>query len=223
MSCPPFPQRRSPARRDRAPARRACLTISGRTPHPADLEQRTRTARPSLDSVPCSMSLHTSYLARPIRFLLAHRTEAVEESVVVAGHAVIADTATMASNSGAGEFVDFAHGTTRQSGQNIIINGLNRAESLKAMFGSKEPGSFFTVRIDLADPSEALSAAAGWASMRHGGEICVVICRLPQSVVEGLESSRLLVHTIGPTQSVFRPGSYAIVNREARWFIANVR
>ena len=147
--------------RDRAPARRPCLTISERTPdeaHPADLEQRTRTARPRLDSVPGSMSLQTPYLARPIRFLLAHRMEAVEESVVVAGNAVIADTATMASNNGAGEFVDFAHGTTRQSGKNII-NGLNRAESLKAMFGSKEPGSFFTVRIDPSDPSEALSAA----------------------------------------------------------------
>ena len=42
-----------------------------------------------------------------------------------------------------GIFVDFAHGTTPASANNIVNNGLNREASLGAMVASQRPGSFF--------------------------------------------------------------------------------
>ena len=122
---------------------------------------------------------------------------------------------------GTDRFVDFAHGTTCESGLGIITDGLNHDAGIGAMVGSQEPGSFFTVKVNPDDPMAALETAAFWGK-RHGDAGCVVVCRLPQSVVEGLESAGSLVHTSIPYQSVFRPGSFGIVNREAQWFMVNV-
>lgn len=119
------------------------------------------------------------------------------------------------------DFVDFAHGTTVESGRTIIADGINRDAGIAAMVGSQEPGSFFTVKVNPADPAAALETAAYWGS-RHEGERCVTICRLPQSVIGSLESAGVLIHTRVPYQSIFRPGSFETVNREARWFLVNV-
>lgn len=127
------------------------------------------------------------------------------------------------SGNGGGDFIDFAHGTTSTSAQNIVDNGLNRDAALAAMVGSREPGTFFTVQVDPLNTNEALELAASWATRHNPQDICIVICRLPRSVVESLESSRLLVHRFQPHESVFRPDSYDIVNREATFFSFKVR
>lgn len=140
------------------------------------------------------------------------------------GYTVIttAAGATDAEND-ASDFVDFAHGTAFESASNIVNSGLNREASLTAMVFSKEPGSFFAVKVDPLNPSDALGMAASWATRHNPDDICIVICRLPRSGIESLESSRLLIHTFGPPQSVFRPDAFEIVNREARWFLRRVR
>jgi len=118
--------------------------------------------------------------------------------------------------------VEFAHGTTRESGLNIIDKGINYEDSINAKLWSKEPGSFFTVRVDPSNPYKALSAAASWGA-RHGGSVSVVVVRLPQSVVERLEAARSLVDTINPVQAVFRPESFEVVNNVAQFAIIHVR
>jgi len=118
--------------------------------------------------------------------------------------------------------IEFAHGTTRESGLNIVDKGLNYDDAVNAMLGSKEPGSFFTVKVNPSEPYEALTAAASWGA-RHGRSVSVVLLRLPQSVIESLEAARSLVHTADPVQSVFRRASFDIVNREAQWDILHVR
>jgi len=118
--------------------------------------------------------------------------------------------------------VEFAHGTTRESGLNIVDKGLNYDDAVDAMLGSKEPGSFFTVKVDPSEPYEALSAAASWGA-RHGSSVSIVLLRLPRPVIESLEAARSLVHTADPMQSVFRRASFEIVNREAQWDILHVR
>ena len=129
-----------------------------------------------------------------------------------------ANTAVSAHN--VGRVVDFAHGTTRASAVNIVDSGLSYEAGLEHMVGSVEPGSFFTIRVNPSNPSEALSTAAFWAK-RHDGPLCVLICRLRKSLVDNLEGDGSLIHTIGPTQSVFRPASFGVVNREAEWIIVN--
>jgi len=82
-----------------------------------------------------------------------------EEGAVDAVHmASIADTQKSGDN--ADDVVDFAHGTTRASAADIVANGLSYEMGLKNMAGSVEPGSFFTIRIDPSDPSEALRTRA---------------------------------------------------------------
>ena len=115
-----------------------------------------------------------------------------------------------------GEFVDFAHGTTLASGRSILANGLSEDVALSKTLGARSPGSFFTVRVDPADPDAAIETAAAWGS-RHGGDVCVVMCRLPATTVTQLERRGLLEHTEIPYQLVFHPGSFEIVNSEARW------
>jgi Pretoxin HINT domain len=114
-------------------------------------------------------------------------------------------------------FEDFAHGTTTQSGQDIVNNGLNTAASKANLFGSKAPGSFFTVPVNQADKQAALETAAFWGS-RHGGQTCVIVCRLPKNVVADLESRGLLSRTETPVQAVFHPDAFPIINQHAQWF-----
>ncbi len=140
------------------------------------------------------------------------------EGGVAAVHTTIADT--QISGDDADDVVDFAHGTTRASATDIMVNGPSYETGLKNMTGSVEPGSFFTIRIDPSNPSEALSTAAFWAK-RHDGPLCVLICRLPRSVVGDLEGGGALIHTVGPTQSIFRPASFDVVNRAAAWVVVN--
>jgi RHS repeat-associated protein len=126
---------------------------------------------------------------------------------------VAAGTPVLVHNCG---FEDFAHGTSVESGQNIVNNGLSEAAGKANIYGSKAPGSFFTVPVDQADKSAALETAAFWGA-RHGGETCVVVCRLPSSVVADLESRGLLQRTTTPVQAVFHPDAFPTVNQFAEW------
>jgi len=131
------------------------------------------------------------------------------------------DTAATAAENG-GDYVDFAHGTTRVSGQNILDKGLNHEDTLISEAYSHAPGSFFTVKVDPSDPRTALEVAADWAK-RHEGDLCVVVCRLPRTVVNGLENAGSLVHTTIPYQSTFYPESFDAVNQNATWFWVDVQ
>lgn len=75
------------------------------------------------------------------------------------------------------------------SGRNIVGNGLDEAAPLANLYGSKAPGSFFTVPVDPTDTAAALETAATWG-LRHGDDACVVVCRLPSSTVADLEAPR---------------------------------
>jgi len=141
-----------------------------------------------------------------------------EGGVAAVSAATAADT--RISGGDADDVVDFAHGTTRASAADIMASGLSYEAGRKNMAGSVEPGSFFTIRINPSAPSEALSTAAFWGK-RHDGPLCVLICRLPRSVVEDLEGGDTLIHTVGPTQSIFRPASFDAVGREAEWIVVN--
>ena len=145
------------------------------------------------------------------------------EDTLVSTGASATDATSTATESGAGQYVDFAHGTTSASAQDIVSNGINREASLANMVGSREPGSFYTVQVDPLNPTEALELAASWATRHNPQDICIVICRLPVSVVNALEGSRLLVRRFQPPESIFRPDSFDIVNQEATWFTIKVR
>jgi hypothetical protein len=119
-------------------------------------------------------------------------------------------------------FVEYAHGTIREHAEHIMRHGLSSQESLRHQVGSRAPGSFFTVRVDSAQPAAALETAAFWGS-RHEGEVCVLICRLPIGLVRRMERQKLLVHTVGPTQSVFFPRAFDTINRTAQWYIYDER
>lgn len=150
--------------------------------------------------------------------------------VVVASVAASSDTATKGIDTAAtasengGDYVDFAHGTTRASGQNILDKGLNHEDALMNEAHSHAPGSFFTVRVDLSNARIALEVAADWAK-RHEGDLCIVVCRLPRTVVKGLENAGSLVHTMIPYQyqSVFYPESFVAINENATWFWVDVQ
>jgi hypothetical protein len=118
-------------------------------------------------------------------------------------------------------YSDFAHGTRSDYAERIVRHGPSRAASLRNTVGSHEPGSWFTVRVDPTDPVAALETAASWGA-RHPGETCVLVCRLPTSVVRQLEEAGALAHTDVPFQSVFRPESFATVRRHAQWFIVSL-
>jgi len=130
-------------------------------------------------------------------------------------HVAVAGTPVLVHN--CGEFEDFAHGTDLKSAENILNDGLSEVASKDNLVGSKAPGNFFTVPVDQADIQAALDTAAYWGG-RHGGQTCVVVCRLPSSVLSNLESSSLLRRTTGPTQAVFHPDSFKVINEHAEWF-----
>lgn len=103
------------------------------------------------------------------------------------------------------------------SGRNIVGNGLDEAAPLANLYGSKAPGSFFTVPVDPTDTAAALETAATWG-LRHGDDACVVVGRLPSSTVADLEARGLLQRTASPVQAAFHPDAFSAVNRVAEWF-----
>jgi len=127
--------------------------------------------------------------------------------------------------------VDFAHGTTPEYVANIRSGGISREAGLQALFGSSEPGSFFTTRVDrYATWQEALSEAASWGARRYlggPGPISLVIVRLPESVVRSLEAGGSLVDYFNNGnyfESKFAPESFDIVNSYRHlWDVIKVR
>ncbi|WP_410659208.1 SpvB/TcaC N-terminal domain-containing protein [Amycolatopsis sp. lyj-112] len=122
------------------------------------------------------------------------------------------------------DYVDFAHGATTESATDIMTNGLSKAKSLQNLVGSQDPGSFYTIRIDPADPMAALQTAASWGSRHKPGPWSVLVLSLPAHAVDSLEAAGLLRTDYTPYQSVFKPESFPIIaallaSGEARWSI----
>lgn len=106
------------------------------------------------------------------------------------------------------------------SADEILSNGLSLAASLANKSGTKSAGSFFAVGRSQATFDEAWDIASDYAvraSTFHGGTHCIIVCRLPVSVVSELESSGLLVRGLRMTESIFLPGSFGKVNSAAEW------
>jgi RHS repeat-associated protein len=120
------------------------------------------------------------------------------------------------------DYVDFAHGTSREHAHAIIDRGLDAGAIRSAEFGSREPGSFFTVRVDPDDRAEAIETALFWGQRhtKRQEDACVIVCRLPVEVVGDLERAGSLRHDIAPRQSVFRPDAFPTVNANAQWLWA---
>ncbi len=111
------------------------------------------------------------------------------------------------------DFEDFAHGTDLASGRNIKANGLSEVASRENIYGSKAPGSLFTVPVDQSDIQAALDTAADWGKRHSRGQTCVIVCRLPRAVVSDLEGRGLLRRTDIPNQAVFHPDSFPVINK----------
>ena len=118
----------------------------------------------------------------------------------------------------ADRLIDFAHGTTVANAERILDEGVSESAIRGASSGSREPGSFFTIRIDPNDPDAALEHALWWARERHGGECVVVVCSIPEGLADQLERNGLLRNSRQPIESVFRPGSFPLINEyRANW------
>ncbi|MEU7519467.1 polymorphic toxin-type HINT domain-containing protein [Kitasatospora aureofaciens] len=127
-------------------------------------------------------------------------------------------TPVLVHNDNCDETVDFAHGTTMESARNIAANGLDSGANVANSVYSKAPGSFYAIQVDQADRAAAVETAAYWGS-RHAakGDVCVLICRLPKSVVQDLESRGHLINLEKPTQSIFSPEAFEAINQHATW------
>ena len=110
------------------------------------------------------------------------------------------------------DLVDFAHGTTGAFADDILERGVSEDAIRAAEFGSRSPGSFFTVPVDPRNPMAAVDAAQGWAASRQVPDVCVVVCRLPSGVVKNLEQLGQLTYRSIPNEAVFSPESFDTIN-----------
>jgi hypothetical protein len=106
---------------------------------------------------------------------------------------------------GAEDYVEYAHGTTRESAELIARDGLDEAAASRRSLidPSRGAGSFFAARIQgsPASRNETIEYARAWAFSRRPGEACaVVVCKLPASVVEELKRQALLEERERPWQ-----------------------
>ncbi|MGB7415483.1 MAG: RHS repeat-associated core domain-containing protein, partial [Thermosynechococcaceae cyanobacterium] len=112
---------------------------------------------------------------------------------------------------------DFAHGTSRESARNIVKNGINRnAASQNSSRGRNMPGSFHTFDVDEQPEAVQLAYEAG---LRKAPDSNVVIMRVPEKTYNQLVGANLVIKQeiaeSGVTETVFRPGSFEILNRTA--------
>jgi hypothetical protein len=120
------------------------------------------------------------------------------------------------ATSSEGEYVEFAHGTTVTSARDIAQHGLSERRAPLREVWSYQPGSFCTVRIDPNDVQGSLEYALSWGT-RHSGVLAVLKLRLPREIVERLKADGSLAEYTQPTESVFRPEAFDVVNQYAVW------
>jgi len=131
--------------------------------------------------------------------------------------------ASSAATGGTGATVDFAHGTSVGSAQSIVGSGLDEAAGIGSSAGGvySRPGSYHTFAVSPGDTSGLQLAYE--MGMRHGDDVCVVVCRLPGAVYDDLVTQgQVIVESIpgvSAPQTVFSPGAFATINREAIWEI----
>jgi hypothetical protein len=76
-------------------------------------------------------------------------------------------------------------------------------------------------RLDPADGNAAVSNSATWGARaaRAAGksEVCVIVCRVPKSVVASLEASGHLADHPALFESVLHPDGFDVFSRSASW------
>ncbi|GGL02131.1 DUF6531 domain-containing protein [Nocardia jinanensis] len=118
---------------------------------------------------------------------------------------------------------DFAHGTSADHAEYIQMYGLNQQVAVTASRrGSMgRPGSFFTHEVD-GDRSPGFQAAYEWG-LRHSqySSSTVLVGRLPESTYQELvEKGLVTVRPVGrgvPDETIFAPGSFAVLTAQMEW------
>ncbi|MFC5748433.1 RHS repeat-associated core domain-containing protein [Actinomadura rugatobispora] len=115
----------------------------------------------------------------------------------------------------ADDIVEFVHGTRARFADDIEVNGVTEAALRKNDKGSRRSGSFHTFKLDPAEPVANIQQAHFWGQRVNvgQGEVCVIVCRLPRSVVDELEEGRLLLPGGIEGEWVFKPGAFDVINR----------
>lgn len=110
----------------------------------------------------------------------------------------------------------FAHGTSPGSAADIVDNGLSESAARAGSQGGlyDTPGSFHTIEINPANPSDALEIAHGYGLLQ-ADPASVVVSELPGSVFQQMLDQGLATVEKVPglgEQTVFHPSSYDIFN-----------
>ena len=118
-----------------------------------------------------------------------------------------------------GPSIDFFHGSSRESVENIINNGLDTNAARRYSGGGRvnRPGSFFS--IETSEP-EALQLAYefGLNRVADPNDVRVLVVRVPESTIRHLESGNLIIRrpiagVETTTETIFRPGSFDTLNQ----------
>jgi hypothetical protein len=119
---------------------------------------------------------------------------------------------------------DFAHGSSLESINNIVANGINIDISRKNKGGGlvNIPG-FFTIELTRQDGStvgEKLSQAYRFGQLR-GSPVAVLIMQLCDDIYRELEASnKILLRQITGveefTETIFKPESFDTLNQQAK-------
>jgi hypothetical protein len=130
-----------------------------------------------------------------------------------------------ATNTGDPGVRAFAHGTSPESAKQIVSGGLNEKAARAASHGGRlnQPGHFHTHEVGPpSNPGEGMQLAYEWGH-RASPTPVVLIMELPEDLVKRLQSKGLLTTEqfsgMPLPQHTFSPGSYATVNKAARWQI----
>jgi RHS repeat-associated protein len=143
--------------------------------------------------------------------------DATDAAYQAAQEARLAEEAAAQETGGAaGATRAFAHGTAPGSAADIVNNGLSesaaRAGSQGGLYDS--PGSFHTIEINPANPSDALEIAHGYGLLQ-ADPASVVVSELPGSVFQQMLDQGLATVEKVPglgEQTVFHPSGYDVFN-----------
>ncbi|MEV0361146.1 RHS repeat-associated core domain-containing protein [Nocardia fusca] len=119
---------------------------------------------------------------------------------------------------------DFAHGTSADHAEYIMLYGLNAQVARTASAGGavSRPGAFFTHEVD-SGKSPGFQAAYEWG-LRHStatSPSTVLVGRLPESTYQNLvERGLVTVRPVGhgvPDETIFNPWSFHVLNDQMEW------
>jgi hypothetical protein len=115
--------------------------------------------------------------------------------------------------------------STRQNAHQVI-NPTSRhyAGALGSRGGRfSEPGSFFTFEVTPADTEGIQLAYEMGLRAGKAGQVVVLICYLPVSVMRQLEGASLVrtdpIPGVRVPETVFKPGAFERINQTAKWKI----